>query len=172
MARWLPRCQSLHANPFSSAPGPAPAKMPAPWLAGSKSSNEMGLTVNLLASEEPWSYKQVGAPPPGHSLSPEPSLLPQEAGSTSISGNLWQGSRAGRWSGTSRCGVSGLQMQQGREMSPRKNGRNLLHGGSGPRVGGRKLRKPYGPAQPEPGQPPREEGCASGGRQEARSWGV
>lgn len=63
MARWLPRCQSLHANPFSSAPGPAPAKMPAPWLAGSNSSNGMGLTVHLPAPAEPGPINRLGLHP-------------------------------------------------------------------------------------------------------------
>lgn len=82
--------------------------------------------VNLPASEEPQTYKQVGAPPLGHSLSLASSPFPQEAGPTSISRNLWQGSRTHRWSTPFRRGESLLQMQRGGETSPGSSGRKLI----------------------------------------------
>lgn len=110
MARWSSRCQFLHDNPFGSTPSSC---QDVSSLAGWQQLFQWDGTVHLPASKKPRSYKQVRAPPPGHSLSPASSPLPQVvAGPTSTSRNLWQGSRNHRWSTPSSCRVSGLPVQQ------------------------------------------------------------
>lgn len=76
-------------------------------------------TVNLPAPGVPQSYKQDETPPLGHSVSPASSFLPQEAGPTSISRNLGQGTRTYRWSISTDAG-------RGRHTSPRRSGGRLV----------------------------------------------
>lgn len=155
MARWSPSCQSFHTD----TPGSCSCQDASP-LAGWLFQGDG--TVNLSGCEEPRSYKQVGAPPTGHSLSLASSPLPQEAGPTSISRNLWQGSRAHRWSTPFRPGASELQKQQGGETGLSSSGRKNQEAGSpeaeGLRQGRGRTVAPAAQPQPEPGEPLREEG--------------